>query len=329
MDNGQGRPRRSARLKPRLFAPPPFPDHELVDSGAGEKLERFGSFTLRRPDPQALWPRRADEREWARADLAFERDPDSGGKRGRWVAGPRARPELARAEPEWTIRWRGASCIVRPTPFKHVGLFPEQAANWQFVADARERLGGPGERPRLLNLFGYTGIASIVAVQAGYDVTHVDASKTSLAWLKENAAASGLADNALRVLLDDALAFARREVRRGSRYHAILVDPPHFGRGPKGETWQFEDHMTPLVEALRELAAERAFLVLSTYAIGFSPLSFHNLLGALGPGRIDSGELALPEREAPGLSRRFLPCGFCARWSRGFEPPAVEELEAP
>jgi 23S rRNA (cytosine1962-C5)-methyltransferase len=118
-------------------------------------------------------------------------------------------------------------------------------------------------------------------------------------------------------------------VRRGAKYDGLLLDPPHFGRGPKGETWQFEDHMAPLVEALRELAAERALLVLSTYAIGFSPLSFHNLLGALGPGRIDSGELALPERERPGLARRFLPCGFCARWSRGFEPPAVEELEAP
>jgi 23S rRNA (cytosine1962-C5)-methyltransferase len=314
-------------VKPRLFAPPLFPDYELVDSGAGEKLERFGDVVLRRPDPQALWARRADEREWARADLRFERDEESGGKRGRWIEGGRARAELCGPEPEWRIRFGAAVCIVRPTPFKHVGLFPEQAANWQYLIDARARLGA--ERPRLLNLFGYTGVASVVAAQAGYEVTHVDASKTSLAWLKENAQASGLADNAVRVLLDDALAFARREVRRGSRYHAILVDPPHFGRGPKGETWQFEDHMAPLVEALAGLTAERAFLVLSTYAIGFSPLSFHNLLAALGPGELASGELALAERERAGLVQRFLPCGFCARWSRGFEPPPSSEIEAP
>lgn len=314
-------------VKPRLFAQPAFEDYELVDSGGGEKLERFGPHVLRRPDPQALWTRRADAREWDAADLAFERDPESGGKRGRWIAGPRAGAALRRDEPRWSMRWRDATCIVQPTPFKHVGLFPEQASNWEFVVAARERLGV--ERPKLLNLFGYTGVASIVAALAGYEVTHVDASKTSLAWLKENAAASGLKDNALRLLLDDALAFARREVRRGSRYHAVLVDPPHFGRGPKGETWQFEDHMAPLVEALRDVLDERAFLVLSTYAIGFSPLSFHNLLGVLGPGAIASGELALPERERAGHARRFLPCGFCARWSRGFEPPPPAELDAP
>lgn len=314
-------------MKPLLFAHPEFADYTLLDSGAGEKLERYGAVVVRRPDPQALWRPRAPTADWEAADLAFERDPESGGKRGRWIAGPRANAAARAREPAWRVRWRGAVSVVRPTAFKHLGLFPEQAANWDWLAASRPALGV--ERPRLLNLFGYTGVASIVAQQAGYEVTHVDASKTSLAWLKENSAASGLADDALRIVLEDALAYARREVRRGSRYQAVLLDPPHFGRGPKGETWQFEDHMAPLVESVRDLLAERAFAVLSTYAIGFSPLSFHNLLGELGPGSLAAGELALPEQERAGLPRRFLPCGFCARWWRGFQAPQAPELAAP
>ena len=149
--------------------------------------------------------------------------------------------------------------MLKPTAFKHVGLFPEQAANWDWLAN---KARGLGDAPRLLNLFAYTGMASIVAAQSGYAVTHVDASKTSLAWARENAAASGLAGDAMRVVLDDALAFARREVRRGSRYAGILLDPPHHGRGPKGETWQLEEHLAPIIEACGELLEERAFLVL-------------------------------------------------------------------
>lgn len=301
-------------MRPAVFAPEPFPDHELLDSGGGEKLERFGAVTLRRPDPQALWEKRLAEREWLEAHLSFERDPGSGGKRGSWRAAKSA-PEAARGrEPAWQVAWRSARCWIRPTPFKHVGLFPEQASNWAWLAARAGRFAL--ERPRLLNLFGYTGTASVVAAQAGYAVTHVDASKTSLAWLKDNARASGLADDALRIVLDDALAYARREARRGSRYHAVVLDPPHFGRGPKGETWQFEEHLAPLVAALGSLLEERALLVLSAYAFGTSPLALANLLDAFPGGTVEAGELALAES---GPRARLLPCGFCARFSRGFE----------
>jgi 23S rRNA (cytosine1962-C5)-methyltransferase len=307
-------------VEPAIFDAPPFDDYELLDSGEGEKLERYGRVIVRRPDPQALWRRRATADEWEKADLCFERDPSSGGSRGEWRAGPRAPQEARGPKAQWPVRWRDAVCLVRPTPFKHLGLFPEQAANWQWLRDVAPKLASP--RPRLLNLFGYTGLASIVAAQASFDVTHVDASKTSLAWTKDNARASGLADDALRIVLDDASAFARREARRGAKYAGVLLDPPHYGRGPKGERWQLEDDLAPLVEACAALLGERAFVVLSTYAVGFSPLSLVNLLAELGSGTIDAGELALPERANGSASPRRLPCGFCARYWRGFDAPA-------
>jgi 23S rRNA (cytosine1962-C5)-methyltransferase len=305
------------RVRPSVFSPVTIQDYELCDSGAGEKLERYGALTVRRPDPQALWSARAPRAEWERADLRFERDESSGGKRGRWVG----RLAQDAREAGWPVHAGDVVAIVRPTPFKHLGLFPEQAPNWKWLRELAPRFDV--ERPRLLNLFGYTGVASIAAARAGFAVTHVDASKTSLAWMRENARASGLADDGLRIVLDDALAFARREARRASTYACIVLDPPHFGRGPKGETWQFEDHMAPMIDACRTLLAPRAALMLSAYAIGFSPLSFVNLLGELGPGEIDAGELVLPERARPGLEPRTLPCGFCARWWRGVEAPGA------
>lgn len=303
-------------MQPAVFEAPDFPEYELVDSGGGEKLERFGSVLLRRPDPQALWrPRLAPER-WAAAHLAFERDASSGGRHGTWRAHPEAPPQVRGSEPAWPVRFGTAVCVVRPTPFKHVGLFPEQAANWVWLQSLFPALGEA--RPRLLNLFGYTAAASVVALQAGWEVTHVDASRTTLAWARENLEASGLAPDAMRLVLDDALAFARREARRGARYHGVLLDPPHHGRGPKGERWQFEEHLAALLEACAALLDERAFLVLSTYAIGSSPLAFANLLEELPGGQVSAGELALPES---GARARRLPCGFCARWWRGFEAP--------
>ncbi len=299
-----------------MFPHPPFPDHALLDSGGGEKLERFGDVVLRRPDPQALWRRRRPGRDWERADLRFERDPGSGGRRGRWIAAA-GRPDPETGDASWALSWRGARFAVRPTPFRHVGVFPEQASNWAFLIETAARMG---PAPRLLNLFGYTGIASILGAQAGFEVTHVDASRTSLQWLRENQAASGLAADRLRILLEDASAFARREVRRGARYQGILIDPPHHGRGPKGERWQLEEDLAPLVEAAGSLLAERSFLVLSTYAIGFSPLGLRNLLCEIGGGRVQVDELALPEEARPGCAPRFLPAGFCGRWTRGLDP---------
>lgn len=298
-------------MRPAVFSSVPFRDHALLDSGGGEKLERFGPVVLRRPDPQALWKPALSAAEWARADLTFVRESDRG---GRWEARRGAHASAAGADPSWTVAFGRGRFHVRPTPFKHVGLFPEQAPNWELVSALRERFGV--ERPRLLDLFGYTGAASVLAALDGYEVTHVDASKTSLAWARENAALSGLPADAVRWVLDDALAFAKRETRREKRYHVVLLDPPHFGRGPKGETWRFEEGIAPLVDAVRELLEERACVVLSTYAIGCSPLTLWNQLATFGEGLREAGELAL-RAERGGND---LPCGFCARWSRGVAP---------
>lgn len=298
-------------MRPAVFPPVPFQDHALLDSGGAEKLERFGPVVLRRPDPQALWRPALPEAEWRRADLTFVRESDRG---GRWEARGGAHAFAASANPSWTVAFGRGRFHVRPTPFKHVGLFPEQAPNWELVSALRARFGV--ERPRLLDLFGYTGAASVLAALDGYEVTHVDASKTSLAWARENAALSGLAADAVRWVLDDALAFAKREARREKRYHVVLLDPPHFGRGPKGETWRFEEGIAPLVDAVRELLEERACVVLSTYAIGCSPLTLWNQLESFGEGRREAGELALRSQRGG----HELPCGFCARWSRGVAP---------
>jgi 23S rRNA (cytosine1962-C5)-methyltransferase len=293
-------------VRPAYFPPGEFPAWELVDSGDGWKLERVGGVCVARPDPQALWPKRLDARAWEAADLAFVRENDRG---GRWESrGPRRR--------EWHVDYRRARFVVRPTSFKHLGLFPEQATNWEWVAERAPALAPKPERARLLNLFGYTGAASVLATQAGYAVTHVDASKTSVAWALENARASGLAEKAWRVLVEDALQFARREGRRGARYEAILLDPPHHGRGPRGETWQFEEHAAALLDAAARLLAPRALVVLSSYAFGTSPLALAGLIESLLPaGELEAGELALPHAQ----DERLLPCGFCARWSRGVE----------
>jgi 23S rRNA (cytosine1962-C5)-methyltransferase len=285
--------------------------YELLDSGSGEKLERFGEVLLRRPDPQALWRRHLDEEAWDSAHLRFERESDRGGS---WRVGPGAPRACRGQQPSWTINLGGARFHVRPTPFKHVGVFPEQASNWAYVSAAKARLRNP--EPRLLNLFGYTGVASVLAAKDGWRVTHVDASKASIAWTLDNAEASGLGRKALRLICDDALAFARREVRRGSKYEGILLDPPHYGRGPKGEVWRLEEGLAPLLETARELLAPEALLVLSTYAVGYSPLAFANLLDEFGPGEREVGELALAES---GTHKRLLPAGFCARWQRGID----------
>ncbi len=298
-------------MRPEPFAHPDFPDYALLDSGRGEKLERFGSLVLRRPDPQALWLPRRPPPDWAAADLRFVRESDRG---GRWER----RAGVPPGERSWTIGFQDATFVVEPTPFKHVGVFPEQAANWVWTA---ERARACGRGAELLNLFGYTGAASCLAARDGFRVTHVDASKKSIAWARENARASGLGEREISMVVDDAQAFARREARRGRRYAGILLDPPHHGRGPRGEKWQFETDLAPLLEVCAELLDERSFLVLSTYAIGYSPLAFWNLLTDLPGfegGEVEAGELALPEEPAhPGAAPRSLPCGFCARWRRG------------
>lgn len=310
-----------------IFPHPPFAAYALLDSGNAEKLERFGRYVLRRPDPQALWRPRLRAAAWEElADLVFVRESDRG---GRWE---RTRGEVPEEwEVEVAVGWTEPACLViRPTPFKHVGLFPEQAVNWAWVEDRRVALAGRAgisgteanatAAPRLLNLFGYTGAATVFAAKSGWAVTHVDASKASLDWAAENSRASALDANAIRWMLDDALAFARRELRRGNTYHGILADPPSYGRGPKGEKWELDQSLAPLLEACSGLLDTTAgsFMVLSTYAVGYSPLAYANMLREFGNGEIETGELALPEEAPEGGAAlpRLLPCGFCARFIR-------------
>jgi len=302
---------------PAIFEPSPCDGHQLLDSGDGKKLERFGDVTLVRPDPQALWSPRLNSSEWDGADLKFTRESDRGGSfHASAAAPPHARGERA----QWRCSHGAATFLIRPTAFKHVGLFPEQATNWAHVQAALGSLGNrDGEAPRLLNLFGYTGAASILAAQSGYSVTHVDASKHAIAWTRDNLDASGMPADALRLLCDDALAFARREGRRGSRYAAILLDPPHHGRGPKGESWQLERDLGPLLAALAPLLEERALCVLSAYAVGYSSISLARLVqehfGLDERSSLQAGELVLRE----GDGERVLPAGLCVRWQRGID----------
>jgi 23S rRNA (cytosine1962-C5)-methyltransferase len=289
-------------VQPAVFEPCAFPAHALLDSGAGAKLERYGEFVLARPDPQALWPKRRPA-AWDEADLVFVRESDRG---GRWE--PRAR---GRVPERWPLAFGDARFWVRPTPFKHVGVFPEQAPNWRWM---ERHLAVLGSGARVLNLFAYTGVASLLARRAGAEVVHVDASKLALAWARDNAALSEFGESGFRWVLDDALAFARREARRGARYAGILLDPPHHGRGAKGETWRLAEGLAPLVEACAALLEERSFLVLSCYAVGYTPLSLWNVLGSLPSGEREAGELVLVEE---GDGGRALPCGIAARWTRG------------
>lgn len=295
------------------FSPPALSAYELCDSGDGEKLERFGPLVLRRPDPQALWRKGLQSASWQQADLSFERESDRG---GRWQPALGAH-ELARLkQPAWEVSILGAQLRLRPTPFKHVGLFPEQACNWELLPAVRQELAQA--EARCLNLFAYTGAASILACKVGFRVTHVDASKQALDWTAENVQLSGLARDALRILLEDALSFVRREARRGARYEVIFIDPPHYGRGPKGEKWQLEEGLPLLMESVAQILAPRALVVLSTYAVGFSALSLANLLSDLGPGVCEQAELVLAESAARA---RLLPAGFCARYWRNLTPP--------
>jgi len=285
------------------FNHPAFDSYQLLDSGNSEKLERFGDYVLRRPDPQALWRPTLESRVWEAADYKFVRESDRGGS---WIT-------TDNAPKSWDIKVNGASLRIAPTPFKHVGLFPEQSSNWEWVSDQRHKMRDIS-KPKLLNMFAYTGAASVLAAKDGWQVTHVDAARPSLDWAAQNAAQSGLSEKSVRWVFDDCLKFAQREVRRGNKYHGILLDPPHYGRGPKGEKWQFEEHIAPLLDACRQLLAstKNSFVVISTYAIGYSPLAFENMLRDFGDGQVESGELWLPQKD----SDRRLPCGFCARYSR-------------
>ncbi len=290
---------------PRIvpLAPRPWDAYELLDSGEEAKLERFGPYTIVRPEKAALWHRALPAKRWQNADAVFVQSEKG---EGEWV--------YRRAVPErWLLQYADIAFWAKLTPFRHTGVFPEQASHWDWI-DRQIRAAG---RPvNVLNLFAYTGIASLVAAAAGASVVHVDASKPTLAWAKENAVASGLADRPVRWLLDDALKFVRREQRRQRRYDAIIMDPPVFGRGPKGELWRFNKSFPELVAACRDvLAAEPLFVLVTGYAIEDSSLTLHNLLRELvgpRPGHLTAGELVLLD----GAGGRPLSLAIYARWAR-------------
>ncbi len=275
-------------------------DYALLDCGGGRKLERFGALTLDRPEEQAIWSPRLDRAEWERADAVFTGDVDEEGA-GRWK-------RRAGLEESWICRHGAIRFTCRFTSFRHVGAFPEQEAHWAWM---RERLTASGERPSLLNLFGYTGLASLIAAEAGAEVTHVDASKKAIGWARENQALSGLDDRPIRWILDDAGKFAAREVRRGRRYDGILLDPPKYGRGPKGEVWDVFRDLPEMLRLCRELLKPGGFLILTVYAIRASFLSMHRLCEEVfGPG-VQSGELALRQE-----SGALLATSLFSRWAR-------------
>ncbi len=279
-----------------------WPDYALLDSGGGRKLERYGRHTVVRPEPQCWWAPR-DPAAFDAADAVF--DPDDEDEAGRWrFAG--------RALDTFPLAWRDVRFTGRFTPFRHLAFFPEQAANWDWL-DGRIRRQN---RPKVLNLFGYTGVASLACAAAGAEVTHVDASKKSVAWARENAELSGLADRPIRWIVEDARKYVAREVRRGSKYQGIILDPPKYGRGPTGEVWRlFEDLPGLLRDCAALLADDADFLLLNAYAARISGLSLAHLMAEATQsrsGRIDWGELALSE---DGSDARAIGLSFFARWT--------------
>lgn len=279
-------------------------DYALLDSGEGRKLERYGPHTVVRPEPQCFWKAR-DEASLNQANAVFDPQQEEEDA-GRW------RFDAHGAIDAFPLAWRDIRFIGRFTPFRHLAFFPEQAANWEWL-DARIRTL---QRPKVLNLFGYTGVASLACAAAGAEVTHVDASKKSVAYARENAELSGMTDKPIRWIVEDARKYVAREVRRGSKYQGIILDPPKYGRGPTGEVWRlFEDMPGLLADCAALLADDADFLLLNAYAARISGLSLAHLMAeatANRGGRIDWGELALSE---DGPDARAIGLSFFARWS--------------
>ena len=280
-------------------------DYALLDSGNGRKLERYGPYTVVRPEPQCLWTPRLPASAWDEADAVF--DPTDEEDAGRWRF-------KGQHKETWPLGWGDVRFHGRFTAFRHLAFFPEQAANWAFLDEAVRAAGG-AEPPRVLNLFGYTGVASLVMAAAGAAVTHVDASKKAVAWARKNAELSGLADRPIRWIVEDAKKYVAREVRRGSKYDGIILDPPKYGRGPDGQVWRLFEDLPELAGLCCELLSENAkFLVLNAYAERISGAALAGLLAEKlsdRSGHIGWGELALMEDRGD----RAIGMSFYARWT--------------
>ena len=277
-------------------------DYEVIDTDSGEKLERWGDYLLIRPDPQVIWNTGRKNRDWTKPNAHYHRSSKGGGE---W--------EFFDLPDQWSISYGNLTFNLKPFSFKHTGLFPEQAANWDWFS---ELIRNAGRQVRVLNLFAYTGGATLAAAAAGACVTHVDASKGMVNWARENAVSSSLKDAPIRWLVDDCVKFVEREIRRGNKYDAIIMDPPSYGRGPKGEIWKIEDSIYPFINLCTQILADKPlFFLVNSYTTGLQPavLSYmmnSALVSSFG-GRVEAGEIGLPVTSS-GL---ILPCGASGRYT--------------
>lgn len=282
-------------------------DYEVIDTCAGEKCERWGDYILVRPDPQVIWDTGHNNPAWKQKNGHYHRSNKGGGE---W--------EFRNLPKEWSIKYRNLTFNLKPFSFKHTGLFPEQAVNWDWCAEKIRTATQEKGRPlKVLNLFAYTGGATISAAAAGASVTHVDASKGMVTWAKENAVSSGLSDAPIRWLVDDCVKFVEREIRRGNTYDGIIMDPPSYGRGPKGEIWKIEDSIYPFIQLTAKLLSkDSVFFLINSYTTGLQPAVLSYMINtAIVPqfgGRVEAEEIGLPVTES-GL---VLPCGASGRWCK-------------
>ena len=291
-----------------MFLAQNWKDYEVIDTSGGEKLERWGDYILLRPDPQVIWNTPRKDPRWRKINAHYHRSGSGGGD---W--------EFIDLPKQWTIgydlRGKKLTFHLKPFSFKHTGLFPEQAANWEWFSEKITDAVNAGRQIKVLNLFAYTGGATLAAASAGASVTHVDASKGMVNWAKENAASSGLSDKPVRWLVDDCKKFVEREIRRGNHYDAIIMDPPSYGRGPKGELWKMEDNIHELVGLTAELLSDNPlFYLINSYTTGLAPAVLTYLISieiaSRFGGTVDSQEVGLPVTDT-GL---VLPCGAAGRW---------------
>ncbi len=281
----------------KIFVSRDWKDYELLDTGEGEKLERFGSYTFVRPYEDAAWKKTLSEKEWNKADGKFW-SSKVGAKAG-WKMGNKF-PSGSTAG-KWEMQYKGIKFLAMPTPFRHLGFFPEQAAHWDFIEKQISARVVLAEKPKFLNLFGYTGVASLFALRAGAEVTHLDASKQTLNWAKENQKLNAeLAEAPMRVIEDDAIKFLEREIKRGNKYDAIIMDPPKFGRGPKGEVWKIEEMLPKLLDSVKKVLSDKPlFVILTSYAIDSSSLPLGYALEDMMKdfnGNTEAGELCVLEK---------------------------------
>jgi 23S rRNA (cytosine1962-C5)-methyltransferase len=273
-------------------------DYELVDSGSGKKLERYGDLLMVRPDPEAIWSKNLSQDIWDKASMYYKRH----GKNGSWIY------KKDKVE-SWVISYGDLKFLIKPTGFKHIGLFPEQKIQWDWIKSKLAK-----KDAKVLNLFAYTGGSTLACASCGAEVVHVDASKQAVSWARENAELSGLKDSKIRWIIDDCIAFLKREVKRGSKYDAIIMDPPSFGHGPKDELWKIEEHFMDLVNLCQKVLSENPiFIIMNGYTAGYSSVAYENVLKDMMKnykGTVESGELVIEQSS----SDKLLPCGIFARW---------------